>query len=329
MHSHNSTDGQFDVGALAQSMGGLYLAVAAALILALVLVDGMVVRSRLGHPVSAAATPPAKIATPPVEKAALYAKLAVLAGQLSSDAAERNRLAQQLDQLVALRKELGLQAGTAGAGTAAGQPADLRAALLANIAQVERELAAVSQALGASEQRIAANQLEIAGLGARLNQALLAKVVELQRGRSEFFARLRDVLGDRPGFKIEGDRFTLPSEVLFAAGSDRLLPQGLKEVRRLAGTINDVSSRLPAGIDWVLRVGGHTDDRPIATARFPSNWELSAMRAVTVVKALVAAGVPAQHLVAAGLGEFHPVAADDSPDGRARNRRIEFRLDQP
>jgi chemotaxis protein MotB len=187
----------------------------------------------------------------------------------------------------------------------------------------------VSQALGVAEQRIQASQIQVAGLGTRLNRALLAKVEELQRNRSDFFARLRDVLGNRPGFKIEGDRFTLPSEVLFAPGSDALLPQGVEEVRRLAATLNSVRSEFPADISWVLRVGGHTDKRPIANARFPSNWELSSMRAVTVVKALIAAGVPPQHVAAAGFGEFQPIATEDDPASLARNRRIEFRLDQP
>jgi chemotaxis protein MotB len=183
--------------------------------------------------------------------------------------------------------------------------------------------------LEATEQRISANQVAVAGLGARLNRVLLAKVEELQRGRSEFFARMRNVLGDRPGFRIEGDRFTLPSEVLFAPGSDRLLPQGIEEVRRLAATINAGRSEFPPGINWVLRVGGHTDKRPIANSRFPSNWEFSAMRAVTVVKALIAAGVPPENVAAAGFGEFHPISAEDSEEGLARNRRIEFRLDPP
>src|SRR5690606_26669893 len=128
----------------------------------------------------------------------------------------------------------------------------------------ERQLAAVSQALEVMEQRISVSQAQVAGLGARLNRALLAKVEELQRNRSEFFARLREVLADRPGFKIEGDRFTLPSEVLFPPGSDVLLPQGAEEVRRLAATLNEVRAEFPPGLNWVLRVSGHTDKRPIS-----------------------------------------------------------------
>jgi chemotaxis protein MotB len=116
---------------------------------------------------------------------------------------------------------------------------------------------------------------------------------------------------------------------LFKPGADSLLPQGADEVRRLAATIIAVSRELPPGMNWVLRVDGHTDRRPIASTRFPSNWELSTMRAVTVVKALIAAGVPPEHVAAAGFGEFKPIARDDGDAALARNRRIEFRLDQP
>ncbi|MGE5516221.1 MAG: OmpA family protein [Bacteroidota bacterium] len=326
MHVDKSALNQSPTG-LAQSMGGLYLAVAALLLLVMgvVALQGFVVRSRVAEPPPAPpTTAQTAAALPPAERAALYDKLAEMGAELSAEAAERNRLALRLEELLAARAELGLQADKA-----ATAPADVRTSLLSAIEDTERQLAAISQALEVAEQRISASQIQVAGLGARLNRALLAKVEELQRGRSDFFARLRDVLGDRPGFKIEGDRFTLPSEVLFAPGSDALLPQGREEVRRLAVTLNTVRSELPPDVNWVLRVSGHTDRRPIANARFPSNWELSTMRAVTVVKALIAAGVPPQHVAAAGFGEFQPITTEDDTAALARNRRIEFRLDQP
>lgn len=325
MHVEKSAPGHSANG-LAQSMGGLYLAAAALLlvVMAVLALQGFAIRSRVDAPPAAAIPEPAPL--PPAERAALYEKLAAMGAELSAEAAERNRLALRLEELLAARAELGLQADKAGAENA---PADVRTSLLNAIEETERQLAAVSQALEVAEQRIAASQIQVTGLGARLNRALLAKVEELQRDRSDFFSRLREVLANRPGFKMEGDRFSLPSEVLFAPGSDALLPQGLEEVRRLAATLNSVRSEFPPGINWVLRVGGHTDKRPIANARFPSNWELSAMRAVTVAKALIAAGVPPQHVAATGFGEFQPVATEDDPASLARNRRIEFRLDQP
>lgn len=328
MHAGKNTLGQPGSPGLAQSMGGLYLAAASLLLLvmAVLALQGFVLRWRTEPTATPAPAPTAAAeqALSTAERAALYDKLAAMGAELSAEAAERNRLATRLDELLALRAELGLQAEKADA-----RPADARTALLAAIEDTERQLAAISQALEVAEQRIAASQLQVTGLGARLNRALLAKVEELQRERSDFFARLREVLADRPGFKLEGDRFTLPSEVLFAPGSDTLLPQGADEVRRLAATLNSVRREFPAGINWVLRVGGHTDKRPIANARFPSNWELSAMRAVTVAKALIAAGVPPQHVAAAGFGEFQPIATEDDAASLARNRRIEFRLDQP
>ena len=307
-----------------QSMGGLHLAVAALLLVvfAVVALQGVVLRARPETPPAAPAV--AEGALSAAERAALYERLAKMGAELSAEAAERNRLAHRLEELLAARAELGLQAE--GTGDA---PPDARASLLAAIEETERQLAAVSQALEVAEQRISASQTQVAGLGVRLNRALLAKVEELQRGRSEFFARLREVLADRPGFKIEGDRFTLPSEVLFAPGSDVLLPQGVEEVRRLAATLNAVRAEFPSGLNWVLRVSGHTDKRPISNARFASNWELSVLRAVTVAKALIAAGVPPEHVAAAGFGEFQPIATDDTEAAHARNRRIEFRLDQP
>lgn len=323
MHVDKSAPGQSATG-LVQSMGGLYLAAAALmlLVMAALALQGLAVRSRMDGAPAPASQTPAPI--PAAERDALYQKLADMGAELSAEAAERNRLAQRLEELLAARNELGLQLDKADAANG-----DLRASLLSAIEQTERQLAAVSQALEVAEQRINASQVQVSGLGARLNRALLAKVEELQRDRSDFFARLREVLANRPGFKLEGDRFTLPSEVLFAPGSDALLPQGLEEVRRLAATLNAVRSEFPPGINWVLRVGGHTDKRPIANARFPSNWELSAMRAVTVAKALIAAGVPPQHVAATGFGEFQPITTDEDPAALARNRRIEFRLDQP
>lgn len=329
MHPHKSTECQTTSNSLLQSVGGLYLGVVAALLFVVVLlaVDRSLTAARLGQmplPEPAAAAPDTLTAA---ERAALYAKLAEMGEELTAGAAERNRLAKRLEELLTLRAELGVQAG-GGKGGVEGTD-DPRAALLRAIEETERELAAVSQALDAAERKLSTSQIEVAGLGARLNRALLAKVEELQKSRSDFFARLRGVLGDRPGFMVEGDRFALPSEVLFAPGSDRLTPQGVEEVRRLAATINAVRGELPGDVAWVLRVGGHTDKRPIANARFPSNWELSAMRAVTVVKTLIAAGIPPEHVVAAGFGEFQPVTTADDDEALARNRRIEFRLDQP
>ncbi len=171
--------------------------------------------------------------------------------------------------------------------------------------------------------------MEITNLGARLNVALASKVQELARYRSEFFGRLREALGERPDVQIVGDRFILQSEVLFETGASELEAGGQEQLRTLAGTVSEIAKVIPPDIDWVLLVEGHTDKRPIKSARFPSNWELSTARATSVVKFLIESGVPANRLAAAGYGEFQPLDSNDDEIGYRRNRRIELKLTQP
>jgi chemotaxis protein MotB len=196
------------------------------------------------------------------------------------------------------------------------------------ISALKEELARLAAALDASETRDKEQKAQIADLGKRLNVALAGKVEELQKYRSEFFGRLRKVLGDHPGIRIEGDRFVFQSELLFETGSADLGPAGREQVRRLAATVKDISAGMPKGLNWVLRIDGHTDRRPITSGRFPSNWELSTARAITVLRALAADGVPKDRLAAAGFGEFQPVDTGTTEAAYAKNRRIEIRFDQ-
>ncbi|GJD31931.1 Outer membrane protein A [Methylobacterium adhaesivum] len=194
------------------------------------------------------------------------------------------------------------------------------------IAAMRRQLAALEDALAASENRDKESQARIADLGSRLNVALAQKVQELARYRSDFFGRLRQILGTRTDIRVVGDRFVLQSEVLFPAGSATLKPEAMPELDRIAGAILDLSRQIPADIPWVLRVDGHTDVRPIASSQFPSNWSLSAARAIAVVQAMVAKGIPPQRLLAGAFGEFQPLDAGTSEEAYARNRRIEMKL---
>lgn len=196
------------------------------------------------------------------------------------------------------------------------------------LAALRRQLAALNEALEASEAKNQEQEVQVVNLGKRLNEALATKVQELARYRSEFFGRLREVLGDRTDIRIEGDRFVFQSEVLFGSGQAVLNPEGEGQLQQLAQTLVQIAAEIPADIEWILRVDGHTDERPISTARFPSNWELSAARAISVVKFLVSAGIPAENLVAAGFGEFQPIDAGADEIAYRRNRRIEFKLDQ-
>jgi chemotaxis protein MotB len=269
------------------------------------------------------------------DKATVEARLADLA-----------KLSDQVQALTALRDQLEAQARSAAAKSITDEQA--RAALnnqladeqklsdsaraqiaLMNrqMAELRAQVAQVSAALDLSEQADKAKDVQIANLGSRLNTALASKVEELQHYRSEFFGRLRDVLANRPGIQIVGDRFVFQSEVLFPTGSADLTPAGQDQIRALAATIKQVGAEIPPDLPWIMRVDGHADRAPIQKGgQFASNWELSSQRAINVVKLLIAEGVPPNHLAATGFAEFQPLDGADTPDNFAKNRRIELRL---
>ncbi|WP_395017231.1 peptidoglycan -binding protein [Dongia sp.] len=190
------------------------------------------------------------------------------------------------------------------------------------------QLAQLALALQASEQKSKEQQVQIADLGSKLNSALASKVEELARYRSEFFGRLREALGERRDIRIVGDRFVFQSEVLFASGSADIGQAGRDQLDTLATTLILITKEIPEDINWVLRVDGHTDKRPITSGLYPSNWELSTARAIAVVKYLASKGIPEDKLAAAGFAEFSPLDPGDSEDALTKNRRIEFKLDQ-
>src|SRR6266478_5915678 len=281
----------------------------------------------------------------------LNAKVAQLNELLSLEKLGKLNLDDQLSQvragLAAAEAERdrvkGLYEGLAGAGNAAGRATELNKALDSEkmissraLAQIEvlnqqisalrRQLAALEEALDASEKRDKESQGRIADLGQRLNVVLAQRVQELSRYRSEFFGRLRAILGNRPDIRIVGDRFVFQSEVFFDTGQAQLLPEGRAELDKLASALTELDKQIPNEIAWVLRVDGHTDVRPINGPLFKSNWELSAGRAISVVQYLISLGVPAQRLVAAGFAEFQPLDTAATEDAYKRNRRIELKL---
>jgi len=195
------------------------------------------------------------------------------------------------------------------------------------MAELREQLAQLTALLEESEARARAQEVQIADLGRRLNAALASKVAELARYRSEFFGRLREVLGEREDVRIVGDRFVFQSEVLFPSGSDQLNPAGRARLAQLADTLKEIAAKAPPDLNWILRVDGHTDIVPIRSDRFPSNWELSTARAVTVVKFLIDQGIAPDRLAAAGFGEFQPLEPGTGAQTLARNRRIEIKLD--
>lgn len=195
------------------------------------------------------------------------------------------------------------------------------------IAALRRQISAANAALEAAEAKESESQAKIASLGRRLNAALVQRVQELSRYRSDFFGRLREILSQRSDISVVGDRFVFQSEVLFSSGSEEVNPEGQKELDKLAQAILELSKEIPEEINWVLRVDGHTDSRPLSgTGRLRNNWELSAARAISVVRYLISKGVDPKRLVAAGFGEYQPLEEGDLPEALARNRRIELKL---
>jgi chemotaxis protein MotB len=265
------------------------------------------------------------------EKRSLEEELAALSASLDQARAERDQLQNRLSQagargetaeerLSALREELEAEQQVSARALA-------RVELLnQQLAALRRQISELSAALEASETREEEAKAQIANLGRRLNAALARRVQELSRYRSDFFGRLREVLGERQDIEVVGDRFVFQAGVFFDTGSAEINPAGEQELIKLAAILNQLEGEIPDEIDWVLRVDGHTDKRPITTPEFPSNWELSAQRAVNVVKFLIDKNVPSDRLVAAGFGEFQPLAEGESEEALRRNRRIELKL---
>lgn len=249
-----------------------------------------------------------------------------------ADEQERTLLAQQtLEQ-----KEIRIQALTALIGEqkqALKAERRLSASARAQIAQLNRSIAelrarleTVSHALDLAQGENDSKNTEIKDLGNRLNLALAHRINDLESYRSEFFGRLRTVLGENPFIRIEGDRFVFQAELLFASGSATLGEAGIHHLSQLASTLKQLATKIPPEIDWIVRIDGHTDRVPVTSGRFASNWELSTARAVSVVRFLSSQGIPQSHMAAAGFSKFHPLDPADTPEAYRKNRRIEIKL---
>jgi chemotaxis protein MotB len=248
------------------------------------------------------------------------------------------RLAEQTRALTALRDDLLRQVKTAAAAAMTEEQKrraveglledekKLGDSSRAKIAMLTQEVEQLQRELGVTEKQRADEQAKASGLTQQLNLALAAQVEELRKYRSDFFGKLRAVLADRPGISIVGDRFVLQSDVSFGVRSAELTPAGMTQMTELAATFRQIIDKIPPDVNWVLRIDGHTDATPIHNSRFASNWELSAARAISVVKFLITQGIPATHLAATGFGENQPVDPADTPEAYAKNRRIEIRL---
>jgi chemotaxis protein MotB len=275
--------------------------------------------------------------------AALRAQIAELNGllQTSEDAykvieADKEKIQAQLQDvaiLQSLRDDLVAKLARAESDAEAqkelGDEAQAQVQLLnREVLALRLQLASLATALDAAEAASKEQDVHVADLGRRLNLALASKVKELARYRSEFLGRLRTVLDQRADVRVVGDRFVFQSEVLFATGEAELEAPGRAQLLRLGESLKEIGATIPGDIDWVLRVDGHTDERPIQTPRFPSNWELSTARAISVVRFLIDQGVPAERVMAAGFAHFRPLDPGGNEAALRRNRRIEFRLTQ-
>jgi len=264
-------------------------------------------------------------------KVSLEEQIAQMRANLSATESERDRLRGLAES------QRGADADKADAGKLATQLDLEKQSTARALAQLEilnqqisalrRQLAALEAALDISEKKDKDAQMRIADLGQRLNVALAQRVQELSRYRSDFFGRLRAILGNRPDIRVVGDRFVFQSEVFFDSGAAVLRPEGRAELDKLAAALLELDKQIPSEINWVLRVDGHTDVRPVsAVSLFKSNWELSAARAISVVQYLISRGVSPQRLVAAGFGEFQPIDGSNTDEAYSRNRRIELKL---
>jgi chemotaxis protein MotB len=259
-------------------------------------------------------------------------QLANLQASLNAAEQEKSRLQTLLDQGAgsdaAANARIGAVTNDLANERAANQRALSQVELLnQQIAALRKQIAALEDALNASEARDRESNTKIADLGRRLNVALAQRVQELNRYRSDFFGRLREILADRENIRIVGDRFVFQSEVLFPTGSDAINAEGQVEMKKVADAIIQLQKEIPPEINWVLRVDGHTDNKPLSGAgRYRDNWELSSARATSVVKFFIDNGVPANRLVAAGFGEYQPLDGADNDEARRKNRRIELKL---
>jgi chemotaxis protein MotB len=261
----------------------------------------------------------------------LNGNLAALQATLSNATAERDKLQAQVAGFGTGQSDKDAQ--IAALSTDLAKQKDLSASDQSQLALLNQQLAALrtqigalEQALDASESKASESKTQIADLGRRLNIALAQRVQDLSQYRSDFFGRLRQILEGRQDIQVVGDRFVFQSEVLFPPGDATVSDQGKQALDKLAEAVKELQAEIPPDINWVLRIDGHTDKRPINTVEFPSNWELSAARAIAVLKYLQGDGVSAQHLVAAGFGDSRPIDPGETDEAFAKNRRIEFKL---
>jgi chemotaxis protein MotB len=265
------------------------------------------------------------------DSAALRDRSKELEARLASEQEKTSLAQKEIDARDIQLRDLGARADSAEKALAAEKETSRAARaqvelLTQQLAALRDQLARISAALDVAEAKVKAQQGQIVELGRRLNLALVSKVEELAKYRSEFFGRLRQIIGDRPDIRVVGDRFVFQSEVLFTPGSAELGDAAKRQLAPVITALKEISGQIPDDINWVLRVDGHTDKRPISTPQFPSNWELSAARAISVVRYAIDQGIPSSRLAATGFADNQPIDTGYGDEAYRRNRRIELKL---
>ena len=199
------------------------------------------------------------------------------------------------------------------------------------ISELNEQVLELQSALDKAEASSRQRDVEYVEMSQKLNKALADKVAELSalsEYQSEFYKQIKIALGDRTTVKQDGDRFIVSSDILFPSGSYTVSLDGQNQLRLLANVIKDFENKIPTNIDWIIRVDGHTDNKPVmpGTVGYKNNMQLSLLRATAVVNELVKNGVSKRRLVPSGFGELHPVALGNDTNSLQKNRRIELQL---
>ena len=211
------------------------------------------------------------------------------------------------------------------------QRRELQTQMDAQRAELSDQLAKLQSALDAAEEKSHAQEIQYVEMSARLNKALADKVAELNKVsqyQSAFYRAIKDALGDRTTVQPDGDRFIVSSDILFSSGSYTLSPEGKNQLRLIANVIKDLEHKIPSDVNWIIRVDGHTDNKPViaGTRGYKNNVELSLLRATAVANELARDGVSKRRLVPSGFGEMHPVELGSDAASLQQNRRIELQL---
>ena len=195
--------------------------------------------------------------------------------------------------------------------------------------QLRNKLSQIQTLLTAYKAKDKKDNVKTLNIGKDLNSALARRVEELQKFKSEFFGRVKELIKDRPEIRIVGDRFVFQSEVLFSIGSVEIGPKGQLEMINLASTLVEIEKSLPTDIDWILQIEGHTDNLPVKEGQtYKDNWELSTKRALSVLRFLIKQGINPSRLSASGYGSFQPIDINNNANARKKNRRIEMTITQ-